>query len=43
MKATKFLFILFLLLPVCIWAQGIEVSGNVVSADDNMPLAGVSI
>lgn len=43
MKATKFLFILFLLLPVCIWAQGIEVSGNVVSADDNMPLAGVTV
>ena len=43
MKTTKFLFILFLLLPVCIWAQGIEVSGNVVSADDNMPLAGVTV
>ncbi len=43
MKATKFLFILFLLLPVFIWAQGIEVSGNVVSAEDNMPLAGVTV
>lgn len=43
MKTPKFLFILFLLLPLCIWAQGIEVSGNVVSADDNIPLAGVSI
>jgi len=43
MKTTKFLFILFLLLPVCIWAQGIEVSGNVVSVDDNMPLGGVTV
>jgi len=43
MKTTKFLFILFLFLPVCMWAQGIEVSGNVVSVDDNMPLAGVTV
>ncbi|WP_296623565.1 TonB-dependent receptor [Marivirga sp.] len=43
MKTTKFLFILFLFLPICIWAQGIEVSGNVISVDDNMPLGGVTV
>ncbi len=36
------LLILFLL-PLSMWAQGIDVSGNVISKDDQMPLPGVSI
>ena len=36
------LLILFLF-PLSMWAQGIDVSGNVISEDDQMPLPGVSI
>lgn len=35
--------IMLLFLPISVWAQGIDVSGTVVSEDDQMPLPGVSI
>lgn len=35
--------LILILLPLSMWAQGIDVSGTVISEDDQMPLPGVSI
>ncbi|TDN87421.1 TonB-linked SusC/RagA family outer membrane protein [Salegentibacter sp. 24] len=39
----NFKFLILFLLPLSMWAQGIEVSGTVISEDDQMPLPGVTI